>query len=358
MAHISIVSAAARENFNIVNGGVPQNYLAFLSATPTANFHWSPDGRYLAFAGAMDANNTDVYIFDSADNSVKRLTDEAESVQISGWSPDSQWVIYATATDFWSTAEATLLAAGAVKVDGEKIFPLYEYPEYTGRGYQIIIDWFSDDSALLSVVGYERPTDAVIVVDLSTKQSKNYISDSDFFYFGGVDIKRKIVYLRYFETMQTGPQYHEIGFYRLLLDTGEMIRLPNDVGGEWFASWDRFIRYLHDNDTQTTSYQIQDYYGNIEIEFGGILEISPDGRLVIISPEGATLLEGSDIPAKPVFVTDEELSEVRWLKDSSGFYFSKYRIGTYFCSAEHKWEPERIFFLEGFHTDELEIIYP
>lgn len=45
---------------------------------------WSPDGRYLAFLGAIEGPSSDVYVYDTATDRVQRLTSAAIMQQI--WS--------------------------------------------------------------------------------------------------------------------------------------------------------------------------------------------------------------------------------------------------------------------------------
>jgi len=35
---------------------------------------WSPNGRYLAFAAVLDADSSDLFIYDAQDSSLRRLT--------------------------------------------------------------------------------------------------------------------------------------------------------------------------------------------------------------------------------------------------------------------------------------------
>jgi Tol biopolymer transport system component len=54
---------------------------------------WSPDGRYLAFAGQMDGLSSDVYLYDTESHAIKRLSNEPEEVEMISWSPDGQRII-------------------------------------------------------------------------------------------------------------------------------------------------------------------------------------------------------------------------------------------------------------------------
>ncbi len=56
---------------------------------------WSPDGRAIAFA-ALEGGITDVYVFDIASGSLRRLTNDAYSDLQPEWSPDGREIVYVT----------------------------------------------------------------------------------------------------------------------------------------------------------------------------------------------------------------------------------------------------------------------
>lgn len=53
---------------------------------------WSPDGRYLAFAGAIDRPYLDLYLYDIDKDIVRRLTDNLQKIEYVEWSLDGQWI--------------------------------------------------------------------------------------------------------------------------------------------------------------------------------------------------------------------------------------------------------------------------
>ena len=61
---------------------------------------WSPDGRLLAFVAAMDGPSADIYIYDTATDETRRLTDGPNQSYLLGWSPDSRWVMHQEISDF------------------------------------------------------------------------------------------------------------------------------------------------------------------------------------------------------------------------------------------------------------------
>jgi hypothetical protein len=61
---------------------------------------WSPDGRYLAFVGAIDGPSTDLYVFDSNSPKVVRLSFGPSYTISALWSPDSRYIVHQAVDDF------------------------------------------------------------------------------------------------------------------------------------------------------------------------------------------------------------------------------------------------------------------
>ena len=54
---------------------------------------WSPDSRFLAFAGQMDGPSSDLYIFDVQTGEIQRKTDDLRILSDISWSPDGGWLV-------------------------------------------------------------------------------------------------------------------------------------------------------------------------------------------------------------------------------------------------------------------------
>lgn len=73
-----------------------QLQFAFLLGITQA-LSWSPDGRYLAFAGQMDGLSSDLYIYDTLTQTIQRLTDGPDELQWIKWSPNGKWIVHGSA---------------------------------------------------------------------------------------------------------------------------------------------------------------------------------------------------------------------------------------------------------------------
>ena len=65
---------------------------AFLTITQA--IAWSPDGRYLAFAGQMEGLSSDLYLYDMTMKNIQRLSNDNEELQSIHWSPDGKWILH------------------------------------------------------------------------------------------------------------------------------------------------------------------------------------------------------------------------------------------------------------------------
>lgn len=66
---------------------------AFLAGITQA-LAWSPDGRYLAFAGQMEGLSSDLYLYDMSTKKIQRLSNDNEELQSILWSPDGKWILH------------------------------------------------------------------------------------------------------------------------------------------------------------------------------------------------------------------------------------------------------------------------
>jgi WD40 repeat protein len=68
-------------------------YQAFVYGITRA-LAWSPDGRYLAFAGQMDGLSSDLYLYDVETKTIRRLSSGDQELQWIDWSPDGKWILH------------------------------------------------------------------------------------------------------------------------------------------------------------------------------------------------------------------------------------------------------------------------
>ena len=84
----------------------------------TANPHFSPDGRWIAFSGEY-AGNFDVYVVPSDGGEPRRLTWHPGADQVEGWTPDGKSILFSSNRATWAPSGAprfwTVSAEGGVE---------------------------------------------------------------------------------------------------------------------------------------------------------------------------------------------------------------------------------------------------
>jgi hypothetical protein len=61
---------------------------------------WSPDGQYLAFAAYTDSGTTDLFVLDSGDQTVRRLTNDPAEIEGIKWAPEGEELYYINGNGF------------------------------------------------------------------------------------------------------------------------------------------------------------------------------------------------------------------------------------------------------------------
>ena len=106
---------------------------------------WSPDGRFLAFSAAMDGDSADVYLYDSRDSSVTRLSDEMGHASALHWSPDSRLIEYVSVESFGTGAGMAMVGLWAVDMQTREAVML----ERLESGGEDFLGWADDGHFLI-----------------------------------------------------------------------------------------------------------------------------------------------------------------------------------------------------------------
>jgi tricorn protease len=108
------------------SGGLARRLTSFQGQT--ANPHFSPDGRWIAFSGEY-AGNADVYVVAAGGGEPRRLTWHPGGDLVQGWTPDGKRILFTSGRASWAPSGAprfwTVPAEGGV-----------EEPMPLPRGYQ------------------------------------------------------------------------------------------------------------------------------------------------------------------------------------------------------------------------------
>ncbi len=278
-------------------------------------FQWSPNGRYLAFAGQMEGLSSDLYVFDVANRSVRRLTSGPEQIQSIKWSPDGQQIAHASTNVFGSGSAYTNHIAS---LDGSRVI---SFPDHWIRWG----GWLNNNQYL----AYNKSTGAgnnhLILCD-TIEGNARAIWPRQFSSVSYLDSRNLLlVNLPY-------PEFTELeaGIYLVDPLTEEYSRIAD---GEYWSvqALDRedYLLVLEQMDEGiyllSADYKIEKISEKI-----GWTSASPDNELIAIydykNDVGLDIYWIDDQTTRPII--KGEVRDFDWLPDSSGFFLE---IGESFC---------------------------
>lgn len=274
---------------------------------------WSPDSRFLAFAGARQGPSSDIYVFDTANGNTRRLTDGPEEIVKIDWSPGGQWIMHGSAA-WWGMGSS--LTNHAVSVDGASVvsFPF-------GGPYER--GWLTQTQYLVGEGANGIGSYDLALLDIESARRISLWPHS----YGALafdDSGSKILLTTFGDALDDPPP----GLYMLDASTTASTILDD------FALWD--ITYWGAGPYEFAAAKYED----------GLFGVTPDGALVrlldgnwriAVSPDRRSLaLYGND--AMPgLYLLDEphgaprlldtrEVTSIQWSPDSSWILFSHGRV--------------------------------
>ena len=285
---------------------------------------WSPDGRYLAFAAAMDGPSSDLYVYDTQTDQVRRLTDGPNQAAIMGWSPDSRWIIHVEASTYMIADGGEIGgfpgdAVWAAAVDGSELKRLYEPARV-----EWILGWVADTVFLVEGwSGYIFLHDLRSVDVATGAEQMHYLGK---YYNSALAPEPGVAVVDAVSDWRSEEEYLPGGLHLVPLDGGEPKQLRTGVQEfnarwlQWFPQLDRFFAggfgspYLFTSSGEITH--------TFEDERGWPA-VSPDGSWLIFDEERerpGLRLYRSDGQLDRV-ISEENAFNFVWLPDSSGLYY-------------------------------------
>lgn len=288
-----------------VNGGLINNFEWDIYSVA-----WSPDSHYLAFAGQIDGNSSDVYVFDMESNVIQKVEDTLQNVQWIEWSPDGKYVVFKNSQPgpVYDGSSFYAVKPGAKVVKD---------PKQLASGTWLGIGEWLSSNILLAADGTDTAGRAnLYTIDITTGQTKVLWDDSLSGY--AIDYQNHIIAV-------TTSEFSEPANYGLYFITfsGSKKKILNDFieagvafrgGGkhrflmaEYNSGWD--IYGINPNNTTTLIGRYQQQY------------ISPDYLWLLLSDERKMdLYDKNDELARTFLIPDIE--EVLWRPDSQGIFYS------------------------------------
>jgi dipeptidyl aminopeptidase/acylaminoacyl peptidase len=283
---------------------------------------WSPDGRYLAFAGQMDGLSSDLYVYDSVSNAIKRLSSGPEEIQMISWSPDGKWIMDWSS---YSVGEGMTYNVYATTIDGAVIKKL----ETNVRG---IMRWLNDQSYFTHNNGNGVGNSDLALVNIETGATVTVWAGQFYSFAASADHKWVVCFSQFsMKYLQTGNDPNFIpGLYLVNLTTLEQSRVeipdnshvyeaiqPLDSGDHLFALIDATENNLYflSPDGKLTSAGVKATRFSISPDRKHL--VAMDQKIRVLKADG-TSIRDVDLPAS---LTSRGIWTIIWRPDSSGLFF-------------------------------------
>jgi len=308
--------------------------MVFLSLLhPDARLAWSPDGRYLAFAAALDGPSADVYVYDTVLDEVRRLTNGPNQAVLLGWSPDSRWILHYEANTYAiSHGEIVGLRAEvlwAVTADGSQVRQLG-----AGEGnIPWISGWLSPSIAVLtSWKGGSSLPSQLWSLDLDTGAR---LERQDFsFYSVAADPASDVIAVNADSLNDPEGTYRAGGLFVLRMSDAEPRRAGSDEQSscagclvEWSEQLGLFTlsspSYMEPPESPVSFLPSGEIANRYEGEVSGPI-ISFDGNWLAFSGQGVRIYDSEEMR---VNVPGGEVRELVWSADSSRVFYLEEQPG-------------------------------
>jgi Tol biopolymer transport system component len=290
-------------------------YQSFLGAGGIESAAWSPDSRYLAFAGEMDGPSSDLYVFDSSQQSIRRLSSGSTNIVSNGdpaitWSADGKWILYTSA---YFVGEGMTVTFHAARPDDSQSWDFTE--EVEG-----LSEWVSPSAFLTNRGANGIGSYGLRINNLDTGGSSVIwrCSFQNYRYDPGEGFT---IVESHSGSMEENCQYDGLYFWspssapaRLLFSSGEF------NGFSWIGFLGqgdrRFLVYLDSGTFAVSSTGEKTLIGPA----GFSPTISPDRKWVAFAGKGLRVMDAFGKISE--LLTDIQAEDVNWRPDSKGFLFT------------------------------------
>ncbi len=282
--------------------------------TREQNLAWSPDGRYLAFSAALDNDSSDLYVYDSLRQEIRRLNGLYTHNGRPFWSPGGNWLVSQEFDRLPEEGSWNAVNFTALRVPGyDDQNALYQPPE--GSLGEVYLGWINAQSFLCYSQTAEGPQ-KIRQVNLESLKT-NLVFDSPFLQ-AAFDPETKLLALIQDQGVALS-QGDPAGIYVIdpgttrprLIRAGDFNRLSWDQGGVFIAAGPR-----------------------------GVFAFPPDGASFFLAEEawaslspsknwmiawGEETLVGARLYQPPVSdplqtIWESPVQEALWQPDSRGFF--------------------------------------
>lgn len=289
---------------------------------------WSPNGRYLAFVAILDAASSDLFIYDTQDDNLRRLTNGPDWVGPVEWSPDGTKIIMQELlNDFeflFDPHSKPPSSVWSVSVNSNEIKLLYSISDAPAP--QNTLRWL-DNEHFIAYEGYlvnAEVASNLRFVDMEAGTNR-ILFDGNFGLVSYDPIHE--IFALYELQSEKYPQ----GIYLVSIRNGNIRKLDGPPYNLSFPDWDESTGLFVSSDAcekDPQSLQAFDYQGNfmcVPMQMPTptplpITSYTAPNRKWSVSMHDGLWLETDDKPA--IQVNQETVSDVVWCPDSNCFFFS------------------------------------
>jgi hypothetical protein len=324
-----------RDRFPLVRCGDEANlcnkYRSHWGEMRGQELQWSPNGRYLALAAVLDADSSDLFVYDSQDGSLRRLTSGPDWVGPITWSPDGTQIIMQELLNdddfFFAPHSKPPASVWSVSVSTNEIKLLY--PVENAYTEQTILQWV-DDKRFVAYEGYLFNANSARNLRLVDMEAgENRILFNGEFVVARFDPVHEAFALYGLES-----EKYQQGWYLVSMKNNTIRSLDGPPYISNFVEWDSETRlFISEDDCENDpqSFQAFDFQGNFTCVpkptlTPDSLDVasypSLDGKSTVSVKDGIWLeTEGKP----PVLVSQGIPSDIIWCPDSNCFFYTLFQ---------------------------------
>jgi len=292
---------------------------------------WSPNARYLAFAAILDADSSDLFVYDTQDRSLRRLTNGPDWVGPIEWSPDGTQIIMQEFLNdgvfFFAPSTFPPSSVWSVSVRSNEIKLVYSTNGANAR--QNILRWLDNER----FVAYEG-----FLVNTENARNLRFVDmnagANDILFDGAFVVARFDPIHETIAVYALTTDNYQQGIYLVSIKNNTIRHLETTPHISNFFEWDSETGlFVSEDDCQNDpqSFQAFDYQGNFRCVPKPTPTPAPSEATIYPAPnEKWTVSVKDGLWLKPegsplVLVSQEMPFDIIWCPDSSCFFFSVFQ---------------------------------
>lgn len=298
---------------NWVEGSVFRNF-----AWSIYSLSWSPDSKFLAFAGQIDGISSDVYVYDVESGLIQRTEESLQNVLYINWSPDGKYIVFHnsipgsvyTGSDFYAIEYSSSIVLN---------------PKLLRSGFwHTTLEWLSPTVLLITGTTDTAGRHNLQTLDIVTGKVTTLWEDSYGSY--AIDYKNKLIAINASEHADV----ENFGVYFITFDGKSNKVLDGLYWLTFFYRGEEKHQFLGTGFSQIAELNIEgeligltsDYKSNVIGKFNYMqVKVSPDySWLLTYDESGMYLYDRNDELVKEFTILG--VYDVIWSPNSQGFFYS------------------------------------